>query len=123
MIAYARAFWQLVRFHYYVLRRDFAALHRRIGSYPCARSASDIGVALRLCTIMDFVCLFYPKQVLCLHRSAATVCLLRSYGVPARMVTGVQEFPSRAHAWVEVDGRVVNDKPYVREIYVELDSC
>jgi len=29
----------------------------------------------------------------------------------------------KAHAWMEVDDRVVNDKPYVREIYTVLDVC
>jgi hypothetical protein len=49
--------------------------------------------------------------------------LLKSYGVPARMVIGARQMPFRAHAWVEVNGRVVNDKPYVREMYAVLDRC
>ena len=36
---------------------------------------------------------------------------------------GVQKLPFKAHAWVEVDGRVVNDKPYMREMYTVLDRC
>jgi hypothetical protein len=122
-IFYLRALWQLIRFHYYVWRRDFLLLHERVRQYPCAASSSDVRLASRLCATMDAVCVCYPKQVQCLQRSAATVCLLRRYGVPARMVTGIQEFPLRAHAWVEVDGRVINDKPYTREIYAELDCC
>jgi len=123
MVVYARALWQLLRFQFYVGRGDFSLLHEKVKSYPCAHCSPDDALALRLCHAMDVVCLFYPTQVLCLQRSAATVCFLRRYGVPARMVTGVQERPLRAHAWVEVDGRVVNDKPYTREIYAELDSC
>jgi hypothetical protein len=122
-LLYARALWQLLRFHYYVLCREFAVLHEKVSSFPCARPCCNPNLASRLCAAMDIVCLCYPIQVLCLQRSAATVCLLRLYGVPARMVTGVQQFPLRAHAWVEVDGRVVNDKSYTREIYAELDSC
>jgi len=37
------------------------------------------------------------------------------------MVIGAQSLPFEAHAWVEVDGRVINDRPYVGQIYAELD--
>ena len=43
--------------------------------------------------------------------------------VPAQMVIGSQQMPFRSHAWVEVEGRVVNDKPYMREMYAVLDRC
>jgi hypothetical protein len=39
------------------------------------------------------------------------------------MMIGVQQMPFRAHAWVEVDGLVVGDKPYMREMYLVLDQC
>jgi hypothetical protein len=39
------------------------------------------------------------------------------------MMIGAQQMPFRAHAWVEVDGHVVNDKPYMREMYAVLDEC
>ncbi len=123
MVVYLQAFWQLIRFEYYLLRRDFPLLRERVRRYPCAPSRADNNLSSQLCSAMDVVCFCYPKQALCLQRSAATVCLLRRHGVPAQMVMGIQHFPLRAHAWVEVDGHVVNDKPYTREIYAELDSC
>ena len=61
--------------------------------------------------------------MLCLQRSAATACLLKNYGVHAEMVIGTQQMPFKAHAWVEVAGKVVNNKPYTPEIYVVLDRC
>ena len=72
---------------------------------------------------MDFACVLYPKQVLCLQRSAATTLLLRRRGIAAEMVIGAQLLPFKSHAWVESEGAVVNDKPYVREIYRILDRC
>jgi len=60
---------------------------------------------------------------LCLQRSAATACLLKRFGVSAQLVIGAQQMPFKAHAWVEVDGVVVNDKPYTSEIYTVLDRC
>jgi hypothetical protein len=77
----------------------------------------------RTCAAIDTASIWYWKQVLCLQRSAATACLLKEFGVPARMVIGAQQMPFRAHAWVEVDGCVVNDKPYMREMYAVLDQC
>jgi len=68
-------------------------------------------------------CIWYWKEALCLQRSAATACLLKKYGVPAQLVFGAQQMPFKAHAWVEVDGRVVNDKPYTSEMYAVLDRC
>jgi len=76
-----------------------------------------------LCLAMDLACVFYPKQILCLQRAAATTQLLRDYGIRAEMVIGAQLVPFLSHAWVEVDGNVVNDKPYIRDIYQELERC
>jgi hypothetical protein len=75
-----------------------------------------------ICMAVDTACIWYWKEVLCLQRSAAATCLLKRHGVPARMVIGAQQNPFKAHAWVEVDGQVVNDKSYMREMYAVLDS-
>lgn len=72
---------------------------------------------------IDTACIWYRKEVLCLQRSVVTTCLLRKYGVPAQMVIGAQQVPFKAHAWVEVGQRVVNDKPYVVEMYGILSRC
>ncbi len=39
------------------------------------------------------------------------------------MVIGAQLLPFHSHAWVEVDGQVVNDKPYIAEIFQVLERC
>lgn len=46
--------------------------------------------------------------------------MLRRRGIPAAIVIGVQLLPFASHAWVEVDGVVVNDKARVKEAYAEL---
>ncbi|GJG86412.1 hypothetical protein tb265_15930 [Gemmatimonadetes bacterium T265] len=48
-------------------------------------------------------------HVACLQRAAACAVVLRRRGVPADVVIGVRAQPFAAHAWVEVDGRVVDD--------------
>jgi hypothetical protein len=77
----------------------------------------------QLCRAVDYACVFYFKRILCLQRSAATTTLLRRYGRSAKMVTGAQMLPFKSHAWVEIQGQVVNDKPYMPEIYQVLDRC
>jgi len=72
---------------------------------------------------MDLACVFYFKRALCLQRSAATALLLKRFGWSAELVIGAQLLPFESHAWVEIDRRVVNDKPYITEIYQELERC
>jgi hypothetical protein len=43
------------------------------------------------------------------------VRLLRKHDVVARLVIGYRPVPFFSHAWVEVNGRVVNDSPAYRE--------
>jgi len=118
-----RAYLQLIRFDMYLARGNFAALYEKVRQYPAGKQAPAAEAVERICTAMDMACIWYWKEALCLQRSAATACLLKKYGVPAQMVIGAQQMPFKAHAWVEVNGRVVNDKPYMPEIYGELDRC
>ena len=70
-----------------------------------------------VCLAVNSAMMWYPKQVLCLQRSVVTTCLLRSHGVQAHMVMGAQRTPFKAHAWVEVDGRAINEKTDVQAHY------
>jgi hypothetical protein len=36
-------------------------------------------------------------------------------------VIGIQQIPFNAHAWVEVEGQVVNDRPYMQKMYAVLE--
>ena len=74
-----------------------------------ARKADEEAVALT-CRAVDAAAGLYVKRAWCLQRSAACVCLLRSQGLPAELVLGVRTFPFEAHAWVELEGRILNDK-------------
>ena len=59
------------------------------------------------------------KPVLCLQRSVCAVRLLRKYGIAAKLVIGYRPAPFFSHAWVEVNGRVVNSSPaYKRRLRV-----
>lgn len=70
---------------------------------------------------MDLACVFYPKTVLCLQRSVAAVRCLRRSGWPAELVIGCAISTFEDHAWVELGAVVINDKPYMHEMYQVLD--
>ena len=118
-----RAYWKLIYFDFYLARGDFAALYARVRNFPLGRRVISPDITERICAAVDMACIWYWKEARCLQRSAATACLLKQCGVAAQMMIGAQQMPFKAHAWVEVDGRVVNDKPYIREMYAVLERC
>jgi hypothetical protein len=118
-----RAYVSLIHFDLYLARGNFRALYLKVATYPIRNTPLPASAVEQICAAVDMACIWYWKQVLCLQRSAVTTCLLKRFGVPARMILGAQQIPFRAHAWVEIDGCVVNDKPYLREIYGVLDQC
>ena len=118
-----KAYLKLIHFDLYLARKHFAALYNAVRCYPVAKKAPDPGAVEQICAAMDMACIWYWKEALCLQRSAALTCLLKGCGVAAQLVIGAQKMPFKAHAWVEVDGRVVNDKSYTPELYAVLDRC
>lgn len=118
-----QAYLKLVGFEFCLRRRNFSALYNTVRNYPLSTQLSTPDDVKRICAAVDVACVWYWKQTLCLQRSAATACLLRRYGTKAQMVIGSRLMPFQAHAWVEVEGRVVNDRPYVQETYAVLDRC
>lgn len=118
-----KAYLKLIYFDLYLARGNFAALHDKVCDYAVTARTPEPDAIERINSAVDMACIWYWKEALCLQRSAATACLLKKHGVPAQMVIGAQQMPFRAHAWVEVHGRVVNDKPYTPEMYAVLDRC
>lgn len=117
------AYLALLRVDLQLACRGFASVHRAVKQLPVESKRADARTEETVCRAVDIACVLYFKEVLCLQRAAATTRLLRRNGTPAEMVIGVQQFPFRAHAWVEVAGRVANDKRYVGEMYRVLDRC
>jgi len=115
------AYFKLFEFDLYICRRDFAGLYNHVRNSIVNPRAALPDAVERICNAVDLACMWYWKPVLCLQRSAVTTCLLRQSGVWAQMVIGAQQLPLKAHAWVEIDGGVINDKPYIREMYAVLD--
>jgi hypothetical protein len=94
-----------------------------VKAWPVGRRKPDPIISGKLCNAVEQASVWYPKKALCLQRSAVTTCILRSHGVAARMVIGMRTIPFLAHAWVEVDGSVVNDWRSVAKFYCATISC
>jgi hypothetical protein len=103
--------------------RDFKTLHAAVRKQKTRPRANTGSGSIQICRAIDLACVFYFKRVQCLQRSAATTVLLRHRGIDAQMVLGAQLVPFLSHAWVEVDRQVVNDKPYIHDIFHELGRC
>ena len=122
-ILFFKAYGNLIYFDLYLARGNFSALYEKVRNYPVGKRALCPAAVEEICSAVDMACIWYWKEALCLQRSAATACLLREFGVPAQLVIGAQQMPFKAHAWVEVEGRVANDKPYTPAMYAVLDRC
>ena len=102
--------------------RGFGNLHEWVRRQRVQPDSSRASLsAEELCHAADLACVFYFKQVLCLQRSAATALLLKRHGYDAKLTIGAQVLPFKSHAWVEIGENVMNDKPYVPEIYMVLE--
>jgi hypothetical protein len=123
VILVLKAFGKLLQFELDLERRQFHGLYERVRTCSVDRSQSRKPEQAEVVRAVNLACAFYFKKVLCLQRAAVTTCLLRKAGIPAELVIGVQTLPYCAHAWVEVEGAVVNDKSYTPEMYSVLSRC
>ncbi|HEY2964349.1 MAG TPA: lasso peptide biosynthesis B2 protein [Pyrinomonadaceae bacterium] len=122
------AFLGLFSFDLLLRFRGFEALIKKVESWPtaaapptaAAAATSDTETCRRICAMVNRAQVYYPKKAMCLQHSAVVTCLLRRKGVSAQMVLAAQEFPPKGHAWVEVDGTVVNDFRQVKTRYRQL---
>lgn len=117
--------WAWLLFMEYVSRaRGLSGIVGTVAAQDIRNSRGTVHrTAEEICYAVDMACVFYFKPVMCLQRSAVTTALLRRDGLAAEMVIGAQVLPFRSHAWVEIEHVVVNDKPYMLDIYKELQRC
>lgn len=116
--------WLLLLYFDCLMRfRGFECVHEAVRNQKIRVYREAGPGTVTLCRSIDLACVFYVKRVVCLQRSAATAVLLRRHGWNAEMVIGAQLLPFQSHAWVEVAGSVVNDKPYITKIFQVLERC
>jgi len=110
------ALFQLFFFDLIQALGGFQLVYQTIKQWP-VRKINRASVTLKLHEALNQAARYYPKNALCVQRSATLSCLLRSSGVAAETVIACRKVPFKGHAWVEVAGEVVNDKPNVQGFY------
>lgn len=103
--------YEIVRYDAVLRLRGSGAILRQVTRQRVAARSVSPDLEQAICdTVLLATCLYW-KPVLCLQRSVCTTRLLRKHGVNARLVIGYRPAPFFAHAWVEVNGRVVYGSP------------
>ena len=116
-----RAFWELNRYDLTQALVGFKHIYRRAASQHVAGSPPSPQVESVICDAVALAACFYWKPVYCLQRAVVSARLLRAWGIHAQLIIGYQPSPFTSHAWVEVDGRVVNESPAYKERMLVLD--
>lgn len=101
----------------------FQTIYSMVKGWKVKSKSDESDIIDRVCMAVNYACIWYPKQALCLQRSFVTTYLLRKHGIVAHMVLGAQKLPFKAHAWVEVDGRAINERSNVQATYAVWDRC
>ena len=110
-----RAFCNLIYYDLYNALFGFSGIHKQVSARRAARCTPNADMETVVCDAVALAACFYWRPVLCLQRSVAATLLLRRHGIDGRLVIGYRPSPFFSHAWVEVDGRVVNDSPGYKE--------
>jgi hypothetical protein len=102
----------------------FARSVRIARRWARSRRAATIDARLvqSVCRRVAMAGVFYPGRARCLEQSLALYVLLRRRGVPVQLRLGVQPYPFNAHAWVELDGMALNERPETIRQFVPLQD-
>lgn len=111
--------WRLTAVTWQLKMHGFSDVHARLDSVTGHRGGGAPAPTERLARIVDRLGQGVPWRTTCLHRSLTLAWMLRERGIPAEMRIGVgKDNAAEAllfHAWVEIDGLVVNDSPDVAD--------
>ena len=110
-----RALWELVRYDLVNAASGFSRITRQVAEQQVAMLACPVETQVLVCQAVSLAACFYYKPVLCLQRSVVAARLLKKCGIDGRLVIGYRASPFFSHAWVEVNGRVVNDSQAYKE--------
>jgi hypothetical protein len=123
VILFSQALFMLLAYDILSALCRFQTICSTVRGWKVNRKTDAPGIVDKACVAVNYACIWYPRQALCLQRSFVTTYLLRKHGVAAQMVMGAQKLPFKAHAWVEVDGQAINERSTVEATYAVWDKC
>jgi hypothetical protein len=118
-----RALFTLFAYDFLNTFCPFETMYSMVKSWPVTSARPGPDTINRVCGAVNYACIWYPKQALCLQRSFVTTYLFRKSGIAAHMVLGARKLPFKAHAWVEVNGQAINERSNVQATYAVWDRC
>jgi hypothetical protein len=90
---------------------------------PVARPmAADDSLIDRVAHTVTAAAVLYPGRARCLEQSLVLSRELRRLGAAARLRFGVHPYPFGAHAWVEVEGRTINEDADYMKMFTRLED-
>lgn len=110
----AEALWELLRYDILLAIGGFPLVKRALPQTARGKVPAEQDCRL-VCNAMTWAAALYWKPVLCLQSAIVTGRLLRRRGFAAEVVIGCRPEPFFSHAWVEMNGRVVNDSQTYRQ--------
>ncbi len=99
----------------------FPIVHAFTRTRRVSRRTAPPEATARVCQAVEEACIWYVKRAYCLQRSSVVTWMLRRRGIAAELVIGYRPVPVDSHAWVEVQGCVVNDRPQYQKFFRVLD--
>ncbi len=111
----ARALWELARYDLVTAMAGFRGVRKGLSQLRCIRPVRCREMETAICQAMVWAMSLYWRPVKCLQRSVGTARLLRKHRADAQVVIGYRPVPFFSHAWVELDGEVVNDSPVYQQ--------
>jgi hypothetical protein len=103
-------------------RRLVESARRQTTSAPDAVGAEHFRRAGEYTRWLEVASRYHPVRARCLHRSLALHRWLLQDGLPSELRIGVRKEDGelKAHAWVELAGRVINDRSSDVEVFTPL---
>lgn len=70
----------------------------------------------KLIAAVDAASILYPKKTFCLSWAATFTLMALKNCWPCKLVIGVQANPFYAHAWAQIENKVIHDDPVIAEV-------
>lgn len=112
-----KTFIQLAKVHRALKRQGIKGVLDAIDATPKTNLTIPTESQIQeLSNLVDAASMLYPKKTFCLAWAATFVILARKNKWNSQLVIGVQACPFYAHAWAQIDGKVIHDDPIIAQV-------
>jgi hypothetical protein len=108
-IAWLEILWILLKVRFALKRRGFGPTWERLQSAPVRRSTTWRVSPLVIDHAVAMAGTLLPGRIRCLEQALTSYILLRPYTPDVALRIGVTPHGFKAHAWVEVGGKPLNE--------------